>query len=413
VAEDFDTLKPAFHRVIGDRDSELHGFVVIDEFLSGRGTGGIRCTENVSLDEIARLAREMTLKFAFLRLPSGGAKAGIVVPPELSAERRHILCYEFGAAIGDLIREGRYVGGLDLGTSPRDIEAIMAGANIDISDSESSDIDSSYYTALTVFAAADALLEARGHELRGSTVLLEGLGKVGGHLLRLLSSAGARVVGISTLAGAIYDQRGLDTDEILRAKSSSGDELVVNYPGQSRLPRKELFQKSADLLIPGGAPDSINESNIDLIKAHWIVPIANICASPEIEAALQNRKIEFVPGFISNSGGVFCWYLGRLSAEARENIIRREFKSGIKRLVTTADSENTSIAATARRVASDNLDTMKRVENGGLSARLVALARKLSPNRLGYVIGARILGSQWSRQYNVLSRSYFTSRYFN
>ena len=350
--ENIDALNPAFHRVIGDRDSELYGFVVIDEFLSGRGTGGIRCTENVSLDEVATLAREMTLKFAFLRLPSGGAKAGIVAPPGLSAENRQKLCYEFGEAIGDLIREGKYVGGLDMGTSSQDIEAVMAGAGAATQDdTKGSDVDSNYYTALTVFATADALLEARGHRLCEATVLLEGLGKVGGHLLRLLNSAGAKVAGISTLAGAVYDDCSRDADEVLRANSTAGDEFVNSYPGQSRLPPEDLFLKKADLLIPGGAPDSINMDNIDLIKAGWIVPIANICASPDVEKALQKRGIDFIPGFVSNSGGVFCWYLSRLSARAREELIRKEFKARIKRLVQMADSSEDSIAVTARRAA--------------------------------------------------------------
>ena len=76
MVEDIKSLKPTFHRVVGDPDSDFHGFVVIDSFVSGRGTGGVRCTETVNLDEVARLAREMTFKFAFLHLPSGGAKPG-------------------------------------------------------------------------------------------------------------------------------------------------------------------------------------------------------------------------------------------------------------------------------------------------------------------------------------------------
>jgi len=71
VAEDIKSLKPAFHRVAGDPDSDFHGFVVIDSFVAGLGTGGVRCTETVNLDEVARLAREITFKFAFLHLPSG------------------------------------------------------------------------------------------------------------------------------------------------------------------------------------------------------------------------------------------------------------------------------------------------------------------------------------------------------
>jgi glutamate dehydrogenase/leucine dehydrogenase len=413
VAEDINALNPAFYRVVGDPDADVHGFVVIDSFVSGRGTGGVRCTESVTLDEVARLAREMTYKFAFLHLPSGGAKAGLVAPPGLTPEERLNLFHEFGKAIGDLIRDGKYVGGLDMGTSVSDIETIMSGAGAPIhAESSNPEIDSNYFTALTVFVTARALLEARGRQLEDTSILLEGLGKVGSHLLRLLGDAGARIVGISTLCGAIYNEDGLDTDEILLASAKSGDAFVTEFPGCEHLAATDLFLKPADLLIPGGGADSLNEQNVDHIKASWIVPIANICATADIEARLHRRGIEFIPGFVSNSGGVFCWYLGRLSEETRETIIRDRFKARITRLVRAADESGQSIPDAAREISHRNLAAMQRLDNGDTTARLISLAYKMSPMRLGYVIGAKIFGGRWGRTPNILVRSYYDARYF-
>lgn len=414
VTEDIDVLKPAFHRVVGDPGSDFHGFVVIDSFVSGRGTGGVRCTETVNLDEVARLAREMTFKFAFLHLPSGGAKAGLVAPPGISPEARLNHFHKFGEAIGDLIREGKYVGGLDMGTGPADIEAIMSGAGIPAdAGSANSEIDSNYFTALTVFVTAQALLEERGRRLQHTSVLLEGLGKVGSHLLRLLADAGAKVVGISTLTGAIYNENGLDADDVLQARSESGDDFVTDFPHCEHLPSTELFSKPADLLIPGGGADSLNERNVDKIKARWVVPIANICASSEIEAKMYGRKIEFIPGFVSNSGGVFCWYLGRLTKNARESIIRDRFKARIGRLVQAADKSGLSIPDTARNIAHRNLVAAQSLERGEPAARLVSLGHKLSPRRVGYAIGSKLFGRNWGRTPNLIVRSYFDARYFS
>ena len=130
MVDDIGILNPAFHRVIGEEGTDFYGFIVIDEFVAGRGTGGIRFTDNLTLDEIASLARGMTLKFAFLRMSSGGAKAGLLMPATASNEQRKALSIRFGEAIGDLIRNGQYVAGLDLGTSLDDMAAIMAGAGI-------------------------------------------------------------------------------------------------------------------------------------------------------------------------------------------------------------------------------------------------------------------------------------------
>ena len=265
---------------------------------------------------------------------------------------------------------------------------------------------------MTVFTTAQALLEARGQHLQNTSVLLEGLGKVGGHLIKLLRDAGANVVGFSTLAGAIYNEKGFDVDDVLQARSESGDEFVTDFPGCEHLPSTDLFLKPGDLIIPGGGADSLNEHNVGQIKARWIVPLANICASPEIEGRLYERGIEFVPGFVSNSGGVFCWYLGRLSKDARETIIRDRFGARIGRLVQAADKSGRSIPDTAREIAHRNLAAMQGLDNGEPAARLISLVQKLSPRRLGYVIGSKLFGRSWGRTPNILVRSYYDARYF-
>ncbi|MDJ0907454.1 MAG: Glu/Leu/Phe/Val dehydrogenase dimerization domain-containing protein [Woeseiaceae bacterium] len=413
MKEDIDGLEPAFHRIVGTAGTDFYGFVVIDRFVAGRGTGGIRFTDSVTLDEVARLAREMTFKFSFLHLPSGGAKAGLVARPGVSADEREQLFHRFGESIGDLIRDRRYVGGLDMGTSAEDLAAVMSGAGLPIQPGpKKSGINSNYFTALTVFVTADALLEARARRLNGASVLLEGVGKVGTHLLQLLGQAGARVVGISTLGGAIYNPSGLDIDAVLRARSEHGDDFVKDFPNCKQLPAAELYTQQADLLIPGGGADSLRAQNIGQISARWIVPVANICASTEIEKQLFRSGIEFVPGFVANSGGIFCWYLGRLSSEAREDIIRDRFKARIGRLIEAADQSGRSISETARDIAARNLVAMQDAETGNFWHRLAALGRKLSPGRLAYSISSRLYGGSWSRQSNPVVRAYYDARYF-
>jgi glutamate dehydrogenase (NAD(P)+) len=414
LAEDIHTLNPVFHRVVGQEGSDFYGFVVIDEFVSGRGTGGIRFTENVSLDEIARLAREMTLKFAFLRMPSGGAKSGMVVAPGLSQDQRKALSLRFGEAIGDLIRDGKYVAGLDMGTDLVDMAAIMAGAGItDGTGTAETGIDSNYYTAMTVIAVAEGLLEARGGALHGTRVLLEGLGKVGGNLLRLLSNSGAKLVGVSTLSGAIYTSEGIDVDVLLELRQGQGDDCVLHYPDLEPMAAADLFVQDADLLIPGGGADSINSSNVGKIAAKFVAPIANIAATSEIEAKLFERGISYIPGFVANSGGVFCWRLAQLEPDAREDMIRRGLKRKIIKLVRRADAESQSISQTARQIAERNLAQMKSAEDGSLWPRLTSLIKKLSPRRIGYAVGTKVLHASWSKRPNIITRWYFDARYFD
>ena len=57
--------------------SVVMGYVVIDSTVGGRARGGLRMLPDIDEEEIRRLARAMTLKYGFLGLPQGGAKAGV------------------------------------------------------------------------------------------------------------------------------------------------------------------------------------------------------------------------------------------------------------------------------------------------------------------------------------------------
>jgi glutamate dehydrogenase (NAD(P)+) len=66
-------------RIIELRDEEagLDAVVVVDHELFPVSAGGTRMIPDVKVAEVARLARAMTWKFAFCRLPYAGAKAGV------------------------------------------------------------------------------------------------------------------------------------------------------------------------------------------------------------------------------------------------------------------------------------------------------------------------------------------------
>lgn len=86
-----DHISPPFRRVIDLNVPGAEAFVVIDSHLGGGGTGGIRMGESVTLEEVADLAHEMTLKFAWLNIPRGGAKAGIACKNDITeAERKQL-----------------------------------------------------------------------------------------------------------------------------------------------------------------------------------------------------------------------------------------------------------------------------------------------------------------------------------
>ena len=404
--------EPAYQKTIDLQDRNASAFVVIDSYLGGGGTGGIRMGESVTLEEVASLAHEMSLKFAWLNIARGGAKSGITYSGELSAERKNRLLVEFGKSISGLVESRAYIPGMDLGIGPQEMAVILSCEGFRTSvPTDISDIDSNYFTALTVFVALKALLDKRGERLSATRVLVEGVGKVSTHLMRLIVATGASIVGVSTIEGSIYDADGIDIEELLRLKEVHGDHCISEYAGQPPAPAEDLYLQPADVLIPGARPNSINEKNVDSIVARFVVPIANISASPEIETRMHNRGISYVPGFVSNSGGIFCWYLARLSGEPRESIIRNGLASKIRNLILDADRAELPIAELARLQANRNAARMARENRSSLN-RAVVLARKMAPRRLAYVVLGKLLGDNWASKDSIFCRWYFDARYF-
>ena len=72
-----------------DEESSLKGYLAIDSTVNGRCGGGLRMASDLSPTTLAETARVMTLKYDFLGLPVGGAKAGIVADPEMPIAPRY------------------------------------------------------------------------------------------------------------------------------------------------------------------------------------------------------------------------------------------------------------------------------------------------------------------------------------
>ena len=85
----FDGIGPEKTIEVYNAKVGMHGYLVIDSTSLGPAKGGIRMTPDVDMDEVARLARTMTLKCSLAGLPFGGGKSGIIAnPKELSDNKK-------------------------------------------------------------------------------------------------------------------------------------------------------------------------------------------------------------------------------------------------------------------------------------------------------------------------------------
>ena len=157
-----------------------------------------------------------------------------------------------------------------------------------------------------VKAAAEAALAHLGRPLAGAAVAIEGFGKVGAGAARAFERAGARVVGVSTVAGLVADPDGLAVEELIALRDRYGDRFVDHASTPARA-REELFELECDVLVPGARPDSITPGVAQRVRCAVVAPAANAPYDAGAIEVLDRRGIIGVPDFIANAGGVHLY----------------------------------------------------------------------------------------------------------
>jgi len=317
-----DELGPAKIVHVREPSSGLRAVVVVDNTACGPSVGGVRMAADVTTEEVVRLARAMTLKNAGAGLPHGGGKAGIISDPKTAPKER--LMRAFAQTIRDL---HEYIPGPDMGTD----EACMAWIHDEIGRSVGLPrvlggipLDEIGATGLGLATAAEVAAEHAGLELAGASLAVEGFGSVGKHAARRLAEKGVTLVAVSDSRGGVHDPSGIDVEELIAAKASSG--RVTEYARGRKISQQELFAVPCDILIPAARPDCIREDNAGSIAARMILQGANIPATAWAEAMLHERGVLCVPDFVANAGGVICAaveYRGGTESQALDEIVAK------------------------------------------------------------------------------------------
>jgi len=348
--------------VARDGDDTL-GYIAIDSTVGGRARGGLRLMADVDEAEVRGLARAMTLKYGFLGLPQGGAKAGVRGNPEAAPEERRARLAAFARLVAPVLRSGVFTPDTDMGTTRADIAHVLSVAGVPAAPRRGSSERSGFYTALTVRAAARVAAQAAGLGLAGASVAIEGFGSVGASLATLLHEEGARIVAVSTTAGALYAPDGLDVERLVSLARSVGSSVIDAYAdahaGARRLERAELLTLPVDVLCPCARHGSVHEGNVADIRARVVAPGANNPITPAAERMLVARGVVCVPDFVANSGGVLggTMEFAAVSAPTIAQFVDSHFAARVAWLL----AETTRTGESARTVA-ERLALARRLE---------------------------------------------------
>src|SRR5580698_531584 len=275
------------------------GFVVFDLPGVATSAGGTRLAPDVSVAEVALLARAMTYKYGVLGVQIGGAKAGARGDP---ADRvgKAALMARFCAEIRPMADEGRLLTGPDMGTTEEDFALLRENRGVPAAISAVVDgvPFEDVLTGYGVAAAAEAALDARwGGGWDGRSVAIEGFGKVGGGVAREVGRRGGRVAAVSTVAGCVADPSGLDVDRLLELRRAHGDACVLRYGRPVLAPHQLFTDVNADVLVPGTRPGAIDAPTARSLPSgvRVIAPAANVPYTGAGAEVLRVRGITALP----------------------------------------------------------------------------------------------------------------------
>ncbi|MBV9543231.1 MAG: Glu/Leu/Phe/Val dehydrogenase, partial [Chloroflexi bacterium] len=145
-----------------------------------------------------------------------------------------------------------------------------------------------------------------GRELEGATVAIQGFGNVGSNAAKLLHAAGARVVALSDVSGAIHDPHGLDISRVAAYYRETGE--LRGVPGAETLENEALLRLPVDVLLPAAMEGQVTADNASEIQARIIVEGANGPTTPDADEILARRGVLVVPDILANAGGVVVSY---------------------------------------------------------------------------------------------------------
>ena len=342
-SKNYEDSQEANYEVVETETNKVWGYVSIDNTKRGPGLGGIRLVQNISGNEIKRLARVMTLKNSAACLPYGGGKSGLLLNDQISNINpilKNDLMRMYAEALFNL---KNYVPAADMGTDENDIQTIyehhakiLQKTNHDRggagrpAEYGGIPIDDWELTAHGLYAAAQTLENLLDDfKLMNSKVIIQGFGNVGCPIALKLVQKGAIIIGASDINSALWNPEGLDIHELCRIRKLNGGLSLYSKSVEKTFGTEKLdwlLEAPCDILIPAARPDAITSKNIDRIDCRVILQGANSPSSKPVEYYLTHRRnILSLTDFIVNAGGVIGCAVERRMSEstAYENKVKK------------------------------------------------------------------------------------------
>ncbi|MGD0033962.1 Glu/Leu/Phe/Val dehydrogenase dimerization domain-containing protein [Paenibacillus illinoisensis] len=344
-----------------DPHSGLRAVIAIHSTVLGPALGGCRCWSYASEEDAVRdaikLAKGMTYKNAVSNLPYGGGKAVVweipaaeqvsgVEPsgnnslnPSLS-QRAHIF-----RSLGRFLERlnGRYVTGLDLGTTAADMDQIRLETTHVTDTTGSLGAQNDFTAEMTAYGVYTGIVTSLQHQgvtsLQGIPIAVQGLGKVGHALCRHLHAAGARLI----VADVVPER-------VQRA--------LMQFSGTTPADPAHIHAADCKVFAPCALGGVLTPATVEELRCSIVAGAANnqLSEREPVVRRLQARGIMYAPDYVLNAGGIISTAY-ELEGEGPDEIRQRvaEIADTLTQVYQLAAASSISTADAADRMAEARL----------------------------------------------------------
>ena len=150
-------------------------------------------------------------------------------------------------------------------------------------------------------------MDTIGLPMSHTRAVVQGFGNVGSITAFSLARYGVRIIGISDVAGGLYNEKGIDLMALERYAAEQRS--VVGFPGADPIGNEQLLLLPCEILVPAALERQITGENAAKIQCRILAEAANGPTTPEADALLDQRpEIFIIPDILCNAGGVIVSY---------------------------------------------------------------------------------------------------------
>ena len=145
-------------------------------------------------------------------------------------------------------------------------------------------------------------------QIKDNRIVVQGFGNVGNNLsLELYNRDNAKIIAVGEYNGYLFNKQGIDINKLYKFFKKNNH---INNPKLGKFINKpsEVLELDCDILIPAAMADTIDEKNMNNIKAPLIIEAANSPITYEADKKLNKMGKIILPDIFVNAGGVIVSY---------------------------------------------------------------------------------------------------------